>query len=176
MPTTPSASECRDFGRKIALTARRIALAAFLVSSCSESTPAAPAADLPTGWQTAKAVASFTQASCNGSPLDPAPPPETLEVMATPGRIEVAYHHAHFRCEQTVEAFVRIGSSATDFLVQPVDMNPSNVTRCDCLYEITMAADVSTGATTVTVYRRWDHLGGNPSDPVEVGTASVTVP
>jgi hypothetical protein len=96
--------------------------------------------------------------------------------MATPGQIEVAYHHAHFRCEQTVEAFVRLGSNATDFLVQPADMNPSNVAACDCLYEITMAADVSAGATTVTVYRRWDHLGGNPSDPVQVGTASVTVP
>jgi hypothetical protein len=63
-----------------------------------------------------------------------------------------------------------------DFLVEPTDMNPSKVTRCDCLYEITMTADASAGPTTITVYRRWDHVGGNPIDPVEVGTASVAVP
>ena len=75
-----------------------------------------------------------------------------------------------------MEGFVRTGSNAVGFLVQPTDMNPSKVAACDCLYEITMIADASAGPTMVTVYRRWDHVGGNPIDPVEVGTATVIVP
>jgi hypothetical protein len=66
--------------------------------------------------------------------------------------------------------------NSVEFLVQPTDMNPSSVAGCDCLYEITMATDASTGPATVTVYRRWDHHGGTPTDPVLVGSASATVP
>jgi hypothetical protein len=163
--------------RRSKMNAHRIAKAsvALLALSCSGES-SGPGSDLPPGWSNAKSVASFSQASCGGSPLDPAAPQEAIDVTATTGLIHVAYHHAHFRCEQAVEGFVRTGSKTVDFLVQPTDMNPSSVAACDCLYEITMTAAASAGPTTVTVYRRWDHLGGNPINPVEVGATSVTVP
>jgi hypothetical protein len=148
---------------------------ALLALGCSGNS-AGVTADLPTGWENAKSVTSFSQAACGGSPLDPAAAPEAIDVTVAAGSIHVAYHHAHFRCEQAVEGFVRTGSNAVDFLVQPTDMNPSKAAKCDCLYEITMTANTSAGPTAVTVYRQWDHVGGNPIDPVEVGTASVTVP
>jgi hypothetical protein len=133
-------------------------------------------ADLPSGWESAKAVTSFSQAACDRFAADGGAGPEGIDVTGTAGSVHVAYHHAHFRCEQTVEGFVRTGSKAADFLVQPTDMNPSKVAACDCYYEVVMGAGAPAGPTAVTVYRRWDHVGGNPIDPVEVGTASVTVP
>jgi hypothetical protein len=132
--------------------------------------------DLPSEWNTAQSVKTFSQAACDRSAPDGGAGLETIDVTAPTGSIHVAYHHAHFRCEQSVVGFVRTGSQTVDFLVQPTDMNPSTVAACDCFYEITMTTTASAGPTTVTVYRRWDHVGGNQSDPVKVGTASVTVP
>jgi hypothetical protein len=151
-----------------------IAATASLALGCSGSNSAA--ADLPPGWEGATPLKSFSQAACSGSPLDPTAPAESIDVTAVAGSIHVAYHHAQFRCEQAVEGFVRADSNTVAFLVQPKDMNPSNVAKCDCLYEITMGADTMAGRTRVDVYRRWDHVGGNRSDPVKVGTVWVTVP
>lgn len=139
------------------------------VSACNKP-------DLPTGWEDAQSVKSFTQATCSGSALDPNAPAESIDVSASLNAVRVAYHAAHFRCAQSVEGFVRKSTTNLDFLVQPVDMNPSTVAGCDCLYEITMAFSVTPGPTQITVYRRWDHHAGNSPDPMQVGTASVTVP
>jgi hypothetical protein len=149
-------------------------LGAVSLAACSGKT--APAPDLPAGWGDARSVAQFSQAACGGSADDPAAPAESVEITAQTRGVSVAYHDAHFRCEQDVEAFVRSSSGTLDFLVQPVDMNPSTVVRCDCLYEIAFAEPAETGSVIVTVYRRWDHYGGNPVDPTEVGSATVTVP
>jgi hypothetical protein len=59
-------------------------------------------------------------------------------------------------------------------LVQPIDMNPSAVAACDCLYEIRMTVPVEVPAT-VTLYRRWDALN-EPNDPVEIGSVDVRLP
>jgi hypothetical protein len=138
--------------------------------ACSGGKP-----DLPPGWENAQSVKSFTQAACSGSPGLPTGPNESVDVTANTRAVSIAYHAAHFRCAQSVEGFVRTGTNTADFLVQPTDMNPSSVAGCDCLYEITMGASVAAGATTVTVYRRWDHQSGSDS-PVEIGAASANVP
>ena len=130
--------------------------------------------DLPAGWEGAQSVKSFTQAACSGSPGLPNGPTESIDVDAGQGSVSIAYHDADFRCAQTVEGFMRTGPKSVDFLVQPTDMNPSSVALCDCLYEITLAANVVSGPTTVTVYRRWDEQSGNTM-PVEIGTDAVTV-
>ena len=145
------------------------ALLIATVSACSKP-------DLPAGWEDAQPLKSFTQATCSGSAVDPNAPAESIDVSASSNAVRVAYHAAQFRCAQSVEGFVRKSATHLDFLVQPVDMNPSTVAGCDCLYEISMAVTASPGPTQVTVYRRWDHHGGNPPDPMQVGTASVTVP
>jgi hypothetical protein len=136
--------------------------------ACSGSRP-----DLPAGWEDAQAVTNFTQAACGGS-VGPGSPSESIDVDAGQGSVNVEYHNANFRCDQAVEGFLRMSPKSVDFLVQPTDMNPSSVAGCDCLYEITLAASVPEGPTTVTVYRRWDEKSGN-TNPVEVGTANVTV-
>jgi hypothetical protein len=151
-------------------TALSLILALSLLACSSGSKP-----DLPAGWEGAQAVTEFTQAACSGSADAPGGPSESIDASASAGSVRVAYHAAHFRCEQSVQGFVRTGPKSLDFLVQPVDMNPASVAGCDCLYEISLAAKASSGATTITLYRRWDNHSGS-SNPVEVGTAMVTVP
>src|SRR5450432_3227554 len=122
--------------------------------------------DLPAGWEGAQSVTSFTQAACGGSADDPNAPSESIVVSTGPGSVRVAYHEAHFRCDQSVEGFMRTGPKSVDFLVQPTDMNPSKVAGCDCLYEVTLAARMPAGSTTVTLYRRWDNESG-ATDPLQ---------
>ena len=162
-------------GRVMSALVITFAGAALLATGCSESSSAATP-DLPAGWSSARSVTSFSQAVCDRFAGDGGIGTESIDVTASAGSVHVAYHHAHFRCEQAVEGFVRTGSKTVDFLVQPKDMNPSKVAMCDCYYEVVMTADAPAGPTTVTVYRRWDHVGGNPVEPVEIGAASIAVP
>ena len=146
-----------------------------LASACSSDNGSGSSRDLPAGWEGAQAVTDFTQAACGGSADAPGAPSESIDANASAGSVSVAYHEAHFRCEQSVQGFVRTGPKSLDFLVQPVDMNPAHAAGCDCLYEIALAAKASAGATTITLYRRWDNQSGS-SNPLEVGTTLVTVP
>ncbi len=131
--------------------------------------------DLPPGWEDAQRMVTFAQSACTGSPSMPGGATESIAVTTGQGSVGVAYHDAHFRCDQTVEGFVKVGGGHLDYLVQPTDMNPSSVARCDCLYEITMTSFVASGPETVTVYRRGDHRSGDAS-AAQVGSASVIVP
>ncbi len=131
-------------------------------------------ADLPPGWESAQGMVTFSQSACSGSASMPGATPESITVTTGTGSVGVAYHNAHFRCDQPVQGFVTVGGGHLDYLVQPTDMNPSQVAGCDCLYEIAMHSFVAAGPETVTVYRREDHQSGN-APPVLVGTASVTV-
>jgi hypothetical protein len=142
-------------------------------SACSDETTTRPT-DLPAEWEAAQRVKMFSQGACTGSAYDPNVH-ETLDVTAESGSVNIAYHNAHFRCSQTVEGFVRADPGTLDVLVQPVDMNPATIAKCDCLYEITIALDAGAGTYTVQLSRRWDHKSG--SDGVTlVGSASVSVP
>jgi hypothetical protein len=143
-----------------------------LIVGCSEPDEDRDA-DLPQGWETADRVASFGQSACGESPIGG--PSESLEVASAPNAVEVDYRHAHFRCSQSVEAFARSSTGVMDILVQPVDMNPADVARCDCLYEITMSIPVPVGQYELTLYRRWDHKSG-ADEPRRVASRTVILP
>jgi hypothetical protein len=138
-------------------------------AACSDES--AKSADLPVGWD-AQRIETFTQSLCTGSPYDGVP--EVVNVTAAPGALHISYGSAHFRCSQSVEGFVKLGVGTADVLVQPVDMNPSSVAKCDCLYDLSMEVNVPRGTYEVTVYRRWDHKSGH-DEPLEVGAQSVEV-
>ena len=172
------AATCYEFqGAHQSMNVQTVASASLALSllACSGSGGSGGKPDLPAGWEGAQSVKSFTQAACSGSPGLPGGPSESIDVDAGQGAVNVAYHNANFRCAQTVEGFMRTGSKSVDFLVQPTNMKPSSVARCDCLYEIALAAGVPAGPTTVTLYRRWDEQSGN-TNPVEIGTEAVDVP
>lgn len=140
--------------------ARLAALAALPLAACGP--------DLPEGWEDAEPIDDFVQRACEGDPY--AGTPATVTAQAADGAVDVVYDKAHFRCAQDVEGFYRADGAAVSVLVQPVDMDPEMVAKCDCLYTIEMGIPVA--AETVTVFRRWDNIN-DPNDPVEEGTATV---
>ncbi|RLB48535.1 MAG: hypothetical protein DRJ42_23000 [Deltaproteobacteria bacterium] len=128
--------------------------------------------DLPWGWEDAQPVES-TQTECVGNPYEAHD--EHIEVAGGASWIDVDYLEAHFRCDQEVEAFRRGNGASIEFLVQPVDMNPSVVTACDCLYNVTITVPgLATGDYAVSLFRRWDNLN-DPNDPLLIGSASGVV-
>ena len=53
-------------------------------------------------------------------------------------------------------------------LVQPVDMEPDTVARCDCLYDLDIQWNIEESLETLKVYKRADEYGG-PSTPALFG-------
>ena len=72
-----------------------------------------------------------------------------------------------------MEAFYRLAGGGIEVLVQPVDMDPSVVAGCDCLYDVDMevSLDVDLSPESVGVYRRWDNLNDD-NEPVLIGTVA----
>lgn len=130
--------------------------------------------DLPAGWEDAVLIPGLVQTPCGGSALGNGPK-DTLRANIEGSQVAIAYDHAHFRCLQDVEAFAKRADHMLEVLVQPIDMHPRSVAKCDCLYDISMQLDVEPGALDVTLYRRWDELT-HPSEPVSIGSVSLEVP
>jgi hypothetical protein len=141
-------------------------LALFLLGGCI---------DLPEGWEDAERLADFTQAECSGSALGgdtggPVQPEVTAE--ADGDAVAVSAEPVTFRCAQDVEGFWRAsGDGAADVLVQPVEMNPSAVAGCDCLYKLTMTVPVA-APVAIGLYTRGDHVSGR-DEPAVIGSAVV---
>lgn len=132
-----------------------------------------PAADLPQGWDTAKLIEDLQQTECTGSPYDGTP--EAMTASPNGKAIHIAYEPAHFRCAQSVQGFARTASGKIDILVQPIDMNPATVAKCDCMYGVHVDLPVKSGTYAVGVYRRWDHKSGADT-PLMIGAQTVTIP
>ena len=126
------------------------------------------APDLPAGWEDAEPIADFHQAACEGDPYGKFEP--TVSAAESDGGLAITYDKAVFRCEQDVEGFYKLDGDTVSVLVQPIDMNPSIVAGCDCLYTLDMGVE-ATGAT-VEMWRRWDNLN-DPNDPVLIDTVEV---
>lgn len=148
-------------------------LALLLACACGGEAAPTETADLPAGWESATRVAGLVQSECGGSPYETHD--ERVAFEAGEGSIGITYSEAHFRCSQDVEAFLRDAGEELSVLVQPRDMDPESVARCDCLYEITMQLEpVTAGEHAVTLYRRWDNLN-EPNEPAEIGGQTVLV-
>ncbi len=120
--------------------------------------------DLPEGWTAAKSMA-LTQSECNNS-VPSTVPPEAIEVRTWGPPADVAYHNAHFRCAQKLCAYGRIDGDAAAVLVQPCEMDPMSVAKCDCRYEVGLSASGTPAA--IEVHRRWDNLN-QPNPPLLIG-------
>jgi hypothetical protein len=125
-------------------------------------------ADLPEGWENATAIEGLTQSECKGSLTSSDRMTEALKVIPEAAAVRLEYSAAPFRCQQDVEAFARIESGKVDVLVQPVDMNPSSVAKCGCVYDINMTIKgLPKGAVDGELYRRSDNLN-DPNTPHKV--------
>lgn len=124
--------------------------------------------ELPAGWEDAVPVRDLLQQPCAGDPYGETN--ERIEVDFDRS-VHVDYREAHFRCAQDVEGFARSEDDRLDLLVQPIDMHPTAVAGCDCLYDVSMDVPADTIPAEVRLYRRWDDWN-DPNDPVLVGTAA----
>jgi hypothetical protein len=130
--------------------------------------------DLPPGWEGADHVTSLTQHDCGGSPLDEG---DSERAMFLPGRnrLEIEYSDAHFRCQQGVEGFYKDAGGTLEVLVQPVDMSPSSVAACDCLYDIDIVIDsLASGSRQAVLSRRWDDINDD-NDPVVIDSEPIVI-
>lgn len=125
-------------------------------------------ADLPDGWEQAQPVEELVQRECGGSPYDTGvvagveadlgADPLTVDATSVP-----------FRCAQDVEGFWKQDGDTVEVLVQPIDMHPSRVAACDCLYDLEIVVgSPESEPSEVVLWRRWDDLNDD-NDPVEVG-------
>lgn len=124
--------------------------------------------DLPAGWEDALPVDSFSQADCDGSPYEAYESTVSADLSGDP--LQVLASDVPFRCVQDVEGYYRTEGTTLQVLVQPIDMHPSEVAACDCLYDLTIGVE-GVQADAVDLYRRWD-AGNEPNDPVFVGSAA----
>jgi hypothetical protein len=66
------------------------------------------------------------------------------------------------------------GGATTRVLVQPCDLHPTNVVRCDCLYDVTFTIRARADRTAIDVYKRFDFYGETtPPMPTLAATASL---
>jgi hypothetical protein len=128
--------------------------------------------DLPLGWESAFGAA-VTQGPCEGSAYDAYTP--TVAATGGVGEIVVEFDKVQFRCEQAVEAFVLPDAAGYRVLVQPVDMTPEHVVRCDCLYKVSVRFGAPPGSYQITGFRRSDMAYGGDGRMVKIGSASVLV-
>lgn len=126
------------------------------------------APDLPAGWEDATLIKDFSQNECVGDPYGEYTSTVTASLVGQ--GTEVTADQVPFRCAQDVEGYLRWEGPLAQILIQPVDMNPTAVAGCDCLYRLDMGLEEP--ADEVAVWRRWDNIN-DPNDPVEVGTAVV---
>lgn len=132
--------------------------------------------DLPLGWEDSRLVSSFIVELSADSCVE-SEECARVEPSFGGGRssLLVDVFGLRFRCEQDTHAFFKIADTVADFLVQPVDMDPESVAKCDCDYDVAMVVDgISVGVVDVNVYRRWDNWSG-PNDPVPIGSTVTTV-
>jgi hypothetical protein len=141
------------------------ALLAFAVS-CGDGDA------LPADWIGARAL-TIGQSQCKGS-ADGTTVTPTIDAIDTGGMLAVTINDLSFRCQQSVCAYVMDSGATTRVLVQPCDLHPTNVTRCDCLYDVTFKLQMRVDRTAIDVYKRFDFYGApTPPTPALAATAPV---
>lgn len=124
---------------------------------------------LPEGWEDAEPIVDLTQSACDGDAYEE----YTTSVTGTyvEGGVDVVVDPVGFRCDQAVEGFYKTDGETAHVLLQPEDMHPRSVAKCDCLYRFDLGLPV--GVSRVVAWRRWDALN-DPNDPEEVGEGEIT--
>ena len=123
--------------------------------------------DLPENWEKSVPIDDFQQSSCEGDPYedneeDEGDEEENLSMRIENGILNIDYNDVVFRCEQGVEGFQMSEDNNISVLLQPKEMNPSMVAKCDCLYNFSLSFPVENlESYTVDLYTRTDRYGGD---------------
>jgi hypothetical protein len=134
-----------------------LVLLALGAGTCGED------ADLPAAWAGARDVV-VDQSACGG---DGAVSNQGKLVLTRDmAQLRGAYEGAPFRCNQRVCAYRVDQGGTTRVLVQPCEMNPAMVTKCDCLYSVTFTLEEVPAGHMVELHRRWDRYGATEEPAV----------
>ena len=154
------------FWRALRTIAALVVASTGLAAACDGGTGDA----LPTGWTGAQQL-TVQQSMCDSTALSTNP---TFELANSGGTITGTLRDANFRCQQQVCAYLLDSGATTRALVQPCELHPSSVPKCDCHYDVTFTLLARADRTTVEIYRRDDFYGATtPPEPILVATNPV---
>lgn len=129
--------------------------------------------DLPEGWERATKI-PIEQSAC--TEVMPEAPITNMSVGLTNETVSVAFRTTRVRCEQEACAYYQSKDSVEQFLVQPCDMHPSQVTLCMCTYDLSFGAGVGRAEADVELYMRGDAYANDPPPPELIYSGHVPAP
>ena len=98
------------------------------------------------------------------------PNPTRIEADLASDPLHVNVYAVGFRCAQPLEGFWQEGDDLVNVLVQPIDMLPETVAKCDCTYDLSIdVASIAVAPRGLTLWKRFD--GDLDADPSLVGEA-----
>ena len=125
---------------------------------------------LPETWDGAVLVKDFQQKTCNEDMIAVTDTPPKAIAKVSNGNLIISYPLAHFRCAHPVEALAKETDNEIAILIQPVEMNPLFVAKCDCGYNL-VATIPNINPQKVVLFHRSDSYAGKStmsSIPVEL--------
>jgi len=132
-----------------------LAPSAFLGAACSSNGSVGSSDTLPVGWTGAKNL-PIQQSACNNDDLTAM---AAIDITDAGGSLAVAIKDVEFRCNQQICGYSLDVAATTRVLLQPCDLHPTTVTRCDCMYDMTLTLPPRSDRVEVSVYRRTDYYG-----------------
>jgi len=132
----------------------------LLLFSCSNPVPKIEQDySLPDTWDGAVLVKDFQQKACNEDMIAVTENPPKAIAKVSNGNLIISYPLAHFRCDQPVEALAKETDNEVAILIQPVEMNPVFVAKCDCGYNL-VATIPNVNPQKVVLFHRSDSYAG----------------
>ena len=115
--------------------------------------------DLPGFWTGARLIQDFNQETCNEDMDEVTANAPKASTKIVEGNLILTYPNAHFRCDQSVQGFIKQRDDRYAVLVQPIEMNPVMVAKCDCGYTLTATLPNVT-ANEIRLFHRGDNHDG----------------
>ena len=146
--------------------------AALLATGCggqsAGSAQSGCASDLPAGFDCERSL-SVEQSQCLGDATGVNSTPNVH--WSTDGKA-LHVEDARFRCNQSVCAYLDASSAEAKVLLQPCEMKPSTVARCDCSYGFDVSVALPNTTSSVSIDLRSDAYGSDPTSQA-LGTLNV---
>ena len=146
--------------------------AALLAAGCGGQSASSPqsgcASDLPAAFDCQRSL-SVEQSQCLGNATGVNLTPNVH--WSTDGKA-LHVEDARFRCNQSVCAYLDASSVEAKVLLQPCEMSPSTVARCDCSYSFDVPVSLPKTTSHVSVELRSDAYVSEPTSQA-LGTLNV---
>ena len=113
---------------------------------------------VPGTWVDTTRIGEVTQTSCNEDMTQIIETVPKASTKVLNDSLIITYPNAHFRCDQSVQAFVKHTKNGYAVMIQPTEMNPVFVAKCDCGYNIE-ATIPNAKSKELRLFHRGDNFG-----------------